>query len=201
MPPGLSTLLAERYERRSVMVTSNLVFSPWDRNVRAPSRLSPVRYVTVWSSRGVDERGAAGALPGAAEGRRVPDPVRRPADRRSRPQQWNDAVQTLLALQDQYREWRDALPESLAGFATADSHPLKNGAFHGALPQAARASPAADARRTGERRTRRDSRNTRRPSGTGDARGRVEAHCCGGCGATTIRWAAGHRWPRRDGAR
>ncbi len=134
----LFTLLAERYERRSVMVTSNLVFSQWDRifrdqmataaaidrlvhhavviefdvpsyrtdrsrpksplapapprpcsrstvapspptldvvNVRAPSRLSPVRYVTVWSSRGVDERGAAGALPGAAEGRRVPDPV------------------------------------------------------------------------------------------------------------------------------
>ncbi len=71
----LSTLLAERYERRSVMVTSNLVFSPWDRNVRAPSRLTPVRYVTVRSSRGVDERGAAGALPGAAEGRRVPDPV------------------------------------------------------------------------------------------------------------------------------
>ena len=37
-----------------------------------------------------------------------------------RPQQWNDAVQTLLALQDQYREWRDALPESLAGSATAE---------------------------------------------------------------------------------
>ena len=45
---------------------------------------------------------------------------RRPADRRSRPQQWNDAVQTLLALQEQYREWRDALPESLAGSATAE---------------------------------------------------------------------------------
>ena len=44
---------------------------------------------------------------------------RRPADRRSRPQQWNAAVQTLLALQDQYRAWRDALPESLAGSATA----------------------------------------------------------------------------------
>jgi len=42
---------------------------------------------------------------------------RRPADRRARPQQWTDAVQTLL--QDQYREWRDALPESLAGSATA----------------------------------------------------------------------------------
>ncbi len=44
---------------------------------------------------------------------------RRPADRRSRPQQWDDAVRTLLALQDQYREWREALPESLAGSATA----------------------------------------------------------------------------------
>jgi len=28
-------------------------------------------------------------------------------------------VQTLLALQDQYRVWRDALPESLAGSVTA----------------------------------------------------------------------------------
>ena len=45
---------------------------------------------------------------------------RRPVDRRSRPQQWDDAVQTLLALQDQYRAWRDALPESLAGSATAE---------------------------------------------------------------------------------
>ena len=34
---------------------------------------------------------------------------RRPADRRSRPQQWNDAVQTLLALQGQYQEWRDGV--------------------------------------------------------------------------------------------
>ena len=30
----LFTLLAERYERRSVMVTSNLVFSQWDRIFR-----------------------------------------------------------------------------------------------------------------------------------------------------------------------
>ena len=44
---------------------------------------------------------------------------RRPADRRSRPQRWDDAVRTLLALQDQYRAWRDALPESLAGSATS----------------------------------------------------------------------------------
>ena len=44
---------------------------------------------------------------------------RRPADRRSQPLRWHDAMQTLLALQEQYREWRDALPESLAGSATA----------------------------------------------------------------------------------
>ena len=44
---------------------------------------------------------------------------RRPVDRRSRPQQWHDAVQTLLTLQDQYRGWQDALPASLAGSATA----------------------------------------------------------------------------------
>ena len=44
---------------------------------------------------------------------------RRPMDRRSRPQQWSDAVQTLLALQDQYRAWRNALPTPLAGSVTA----------------------------------------------------------------------------------
>ena len=44
---------------------------------------------------------------------------RRPVDRRSRPQQGHDAVQTLLTLQDQYRAWHDALPAPLAGSATA----------------------------------------------------------------------------------
>ena len=32
---------------------------------------------------------------------------RRPTDRRSRPQQWADAVQTLTGLLDQFEEWRD----------------------------------------------------------------------------------------------
>ena len=45
---------------------------------------------------------------------------RRPVDRRSRPQQWDDAVRTLPAPQDQYRAWRDAVPTSLAGSATAE---------------------------------------------------------------------------------
>jgi hypothetical protein len=46
---------------------------------------------------------------------------RRPADRRSRPHQWADAVQTLAGLLDQFQEWRDNLPSSLENSATADA--------------------------------------------------------------------------------
>ena len=80
----------------------------------------PVRYVTVQDSLVAltnAERQARYRERRKAGESRIR--YRRPADRRSRPQQWNDAVQTLLALQDQYRAWRDALPESLAGSATA----------------------------------------------------------------------------------
>jgi len=38
---------------------------------------------------------------------------RRPGDRRSRPQRWRDAVDTLIALQAHYRDWLEALPEGL----------------------------------------------------------------------------------------
>jgi hypothetical protein len=41
---------------------------------------------------------------------------RRPADRRSRPQRWREAVTELLALQAEYAAWYEALPE-----ATRDS--------------------------------------------------------------------------------
>src|SRR3984957_18646878 len=44
---------------------------------------------------------------------------RPPADRRSRPQQWADAVQTLADLLDRFQEWRDNLPSSLANSAAA----------------------------------------------------------------------------------
>jgi len=46
---------------------------------------------------------------------------RRSADRRSRPQQWADAVQTLADLLDQFEEWRDNLPSSLANSVTAEA--------------------------------------------------------------------------------
>jgi hypothetical protein len=46
---------------------------------------------------------------------------RRPADRRSRPQRWRDAVAELLELQADYQQWLDALPESLADTPTADA--------------------------------------------------------------------------------
>ncbi len=44
---------------------------------------------------------------------------RRPADRRSRPQRWRDAVSELLTLQDDYRSWLDSVPDNLAESAAA----------------------------------------------------------------------------------
>ena len=46
---------------------------------------------------------------------------RRPADRRTRPQRWHDAVAELLALQAEYAAWCDALPNSLRDSATAEA--------------------------------------------------------------------------------
>ena len=46
---------------------------------------------------------------------------RHPADRRSRPQRWNDAVAELLALQAKYARWANALPEALRDTATAEA--------------------------------------------------------------------------------
>ena len=45
----------------------------------------------------------------------------RPADRRSRPQRWHNAVAELLALQADYAAWADALPDSLRDTATAEA--------------------------------------------------------------------------------
>jgi hypothetical protein len=45
-----------------------------------------------------------------------PAPVlryRRPADRRTRPQRWRDAVAELLTLQAEYSAWSEALPDAL----------------------------------------------------------------------------------------
>jgi hypothetical protein len=46
---------------------------------------------------------------------------RRPADRRSRPQRWRDAVAELLEMQGDYQTWLDALPENLVDSTTADA--------------------------------------------------------------------------------
>jgi hypothetical protein len=55
----------------------------------------------------------------------LPAPVatrpRRPADRRSRPQRWRDAVSELMSLQATYADWLAALPESLLGSSTAEA--------------------------------------------------------------------------------
>ena len=45
---------------------------------------------------------------------------RRPQDRRSRPQRWMDAVETLRELQEEYQKWLDNLPESLQSASLAE---------------------------------------------------------------------------------
>ncbi len=45
---------------------------------------------------------------------------RRPADRRSKPKQWEDAVNTLLDILDGYQQWRDNMPPGLAESTTAE---------------------------------------------------------------------------------
>src|SRR5471030_3426177 len=45
---------------------------------------------------------------------------RKPADRRSRPQRWREAVAELVELQGEYRDWLDTLPPSLESSATAE---------------------------------------------------------------------------------
>ena len=46
---------------------------------------------------------------------------RRPAGHRSRAQRWLDAVAELTALQVQYAEWLDSLPDNLQDGATAQA--------------------------------------------------------------------------------
>ena len=46
---------------------------------------------------------------------------RRPADRRTRPQRWRDAVAELLTLQAEYTAWLETLPDSLRDTDTAEA--------------------------------------------------------------------------------
>ena len=84
------------------------------------------------------------ALDGAGKQRRYrerhkagmpPVRYRRPLDRRSKPQRWRDAVETLLTLQADYREWFDNLPgnllvtslgDKLQAIAELDLEPLQD---------------------------------------------------------------------------
>ena len=47
--------------------------------------------------------------------------VRRPADRRSRIQRWNETIAALITLQAEYAAWLEALPPSLQDNATAEA--------------------------------------------------------------------------------
>ena len=58
---------------------------------------------------------------GAGDRRGLKVRYRRPADRRSRPQRWRDAVAELIELQADYQQWLDGLLESVADTPTADA--------------------------------------------------------------------------------
>ena len=60
---------------------------------------------------------AGGTTPPAPE----QPPTRRPANRRSRPQRWRDAVGELLALQAEYAKRLAALTSSLSDSQTAEA--------------------------------------------------------------------------------
>jgi hypothetical protein len=47
--------------------------------------------------------------------------VRRPADRRSRIQRWNDTIAALTTLQAEYAAWLEALPGNQQDSATAEA--------------------------------------------------------------------------------
>jgi hypothetical protein len=47
--------------------------------------------------------------------------TRRPADRRSRIQRWNDTIATAVDIQAEYAAWLDALPENQQDSALADA--------------------------------------------------------------------------------
>ena len=48
-------------------------------------------------------------------------PARQATDRRSRARRWHDAVAEITALQAEYANWLDSLPDNLATSATAEA--------------------------------------------------------------------------------
>jgi hypothetical protein len=67
------------------------------------------------------QRGQSQTLPTpAALARRRGARHRHPAPHRSRPERWATAVATLVAVQEEYRDWLDNLPATLEGSRLAD---------------------------------------------------------------------------------
>jgi hypothetical protein len=48
-------------------------------------------------------------------------PYRRPADRRTRPQRWNDATAELIVVQAECAAWWEAMPEGLRDTRTGEA--------------------------------------------------------------------------------
>jgi hypothetical protein len=95
-------------------VTGYIAFMPGPLPRNGVRALTPAERSAAYRERLKAEIEAAGKAPV------VRIRYRRPADKRSRPQRWADAVQTLADLIDDYQAWRDGLPPSLAGSEIAD---------------------------------------------------------------------------------
>jgi|HubBroStandDraft_5_1064220.scaffolds.fasta_scaffold1043601_1 hypothetical protein len=55
----------------------------------------------------------------AASGTQIKIKYRKPADRRSAPERWDNATADLLAILDDYQTWRDGMPPGVSESATA----------------------------------------------------------------------------------
>jgi hypothetical protein len=70
--PKAFTLIAQRYERRSVMITSNLVFSEWERIFKEP--MATAAAISVWFTTPPSLSSTLPAIAGTPAHPRVSDP-------------------------------------------------------------------------------------------------------------------------------
>ena len=118
----------------SVPLPTSLIRTSWSRRPNdiqcyyvGSVRASSPRSTSEPKAEGYCSRGDGRASPGRWA-RRNPWPrrhpcqcdFRRPKDRRSRPQQWKEAVDTLMDCLDAWQNWRDNLPAGVADSAVAE---------------------------------------------------------------------------------
>ena len=114
----LLEIVDDRYEKGSLLITSQVPVTRWHELVGNPTLgdaiLDRVVHRLELKGPSLRKRLAVAAAPRIR--------YRRRADHRSRPQRWHDAVAELLALQADDLAWHEALPDSLRDTATDEAH-------------------------------------------------------------------------------